>query len=156
MKLIVIALSLALTWGCGSPSELPVVESKPAPPPEKILDETHKFPKDGLVESKLVENHLAGKEFMPGGNFAEYEANGKKYQIFFALRGSGDQALFLFMDYKELLDDSKFIAHLGGYFGQDEGVPTLVFPKNMYVIGVAGLDEKEADMAARVIAARLN
>ena len=156
MKSIVMTLSLALVWGCGSPNDQPVVETKQVRPVEKILDETHKFPKDGLVESKLVESHLAGKEFMPGGNFAEYDAKGKKYQMFFTLRGTGDEALFLLMDYKDLLEDSKFIAHLGGYFGSHEGVPTLVFQKNMYLIGVTGLDEKDADMAARAIAARLN
>ena len=93
---------------------------------------------------------------MPGGNLAEYEADGKKYQIFFTLRRNADQALFLFTDYKDVLTEPKFIPHLGGYFGSDEDTPTLVLQKNKYVIGIVGLDEQEADTAARVIAAYLN
>lgn len=156
MKPILFALALILPWGCGGPAEEQTTETKQAAPREKIVDETHKFPKDGLVAAKVVAERLAGKDFMPGGNFAEYEADGKPYRMFFTLRGNGDQALFLFMDYKEALQDAKFIPHLGGYFGMDAGVPTLVFQKGKYVIGVAGLEQDAADQAARLMAAYLN
>lgn len=156
MKPILFAFGLILAWGCAAPGDEPVAETEQTAPKEKIVDETYKFPKDGLVESKIVESGLAGKDFMPGGNFAEYEANGEKYQMFFTLRDNGDQALYLFMDYKDTLQDSKFVPHLGGYFGQDEEGSTLVFQKNKYVIGITGLDLEAADQAARVMAAYLN
>ena len=156
MKPMLFALCLSLPWACGGPSGEPTAQDKQAAPQEKILDETYKFPKDGLVAAKIVASRLADKDFMPGGNFAEYEADGKKYQMFFTLRGNGDQALFLFMDYKDALQDAAFIPHLGGYFGLDAGTPTLVFQKGKYVIGVKGLDQEAADQAARVMAAYLN
>ncbi len=156
MKLILLALCLIPIWSCDGPRGEPVAQETQASPQEKILDETRKFPKDGLVEAKIVTDRLAGKDFMPGGNFAEYETDGKKYQMFFTLRGDGDQALFLFMDYKNVLQEVRFIPHLGGYFGLDQGAPTLVFQKGKYVIGIKGLDQDAADQAARVMAAYLN
>ncbi len=156
MKSILFALWAVSIWACGGPSGEPSAQQKQAAPQEKILDETHKFPKDGLVAAQVVADRLADKDFMPGGNFAEYEAGGKQYQMFFTLRGNGDQALFLFMDYKNALQDAKFIPHLGGYFGMDAGTPALVFQKGRYVIGVKGLDQDAADQAARLMAAYLN
>ena len=156
MKVFVLVLFLVLACGCGSPSAEPVAEKEQRRPVEKIVDQTRRFPKDGLVESKVVESNLVGKDFMPGGNFAEYESGGKKYQMFFTLRPDGDQALYLFMDYKDVLQDAKFVAHLGGYFGQDDGVPTLMFQKNKYVVGITGLELDAADMAARAMASYLN
>lgn len=156
MKPMLFALSLTAPWGCGGPGGGPAVETKQSAPREKIVDETHKFPKDGLVAAEVAADRLADKDFMPGGNIAEYEADGKKYRMFFTLRPDGDQALFLFMEYKDELQDAKFIPHLGGYFGMDAGAPTLVFQKGKYVIGVAGLDQDAADQAARLMAAYLN
>ncbi len=150
-------ITLLAAAGCGSTQEqdAPAAEEA-ARPAEEIRDETHRFHKEGLVEAKVVETGLGGKDFMPGGNFAEYEADGSRYQVFFTKRRNADQALFLSMDYKELLADAKFVAHFGGFFGMDGETPTLIFQKNEYFIVVTGLDLEAADQAGRMIAGYLN
>lgn len=153
LALIVVILAA----GCGSPPE----QQSPAPekaarPAEEIRDETHRFHKDGLVEARVVEANLGGKEFMPGGNFAEYERDGKQYQVFFTLRRNADQAMFLSMDYRDALAEAKFIPHFGGFYGMDGDTPTLIFQKNRYLVVVTGLELEEADQAGRLIAGYLN
>ena len=157
MLRLALFLALLVALSCGSsPSGQSAASAKAAVPAEPVRDETHRFHKTGLVASKVVPNHLAGKEFMPGGNFAEYERDGVKYQVFFALRRDEEQALFLAMDYRDTLADSEFILHFGGFFGMDGETPTLIFPKAKYVIGVTGLEFDDADQAGRLIAAYLN
>ena len=147
--------------GCGSApddaeSVIPAEKIVPAQKiTEEIKDETHRFDKTGLVEAKVVADDLAGKDFMPGGNVAVYEEDGKKYEVFFTLRRNNEVATFLTMDYRDILTDPKFIAHFGGFYGMDGETPTLVFQKNKYVIGVAGLELEEADQAGRLIAGYL-
>lgn len=143
--------------GCGAPEQTsPPEPEQAAAPVEQIRDETHRFRKEGLVEAKVVPDNLAGKDFMPGGNFAEYEKDGTKYQVFFTLRRNAEVATFLAMDYKAVLSDAKFIPHFGGYFGMDGETPTFIFPKQNYVVGITGLDQEDADQAGRVIAGYLN
>ena len=60
------------------------------------------------------------------------------------------------MDFRNDLTDPKYIAYMGGYFGHDGDQPVLVFQKGRSLAGVIGLPEKEADMAVRVFAARLD
>ncbi len=154
-----LALCIALlgALACGSsPSGQSAASTKRAAPAEPVRDETHRFDKTGLVESKVIPAQLGGKEFMPGGNLAEYERDGLKYQVFFALRRNAEQAMFLAMDYRDTLADSEFILHFGGFFGMDGETPTLIFPKDKYVIGVTGLEFEDADQAGRLIAAFLN
>ena len=149
-------IALTLAAGCAAPEEAPPQPRTAEAPAEEVRDETHRFHKEGLVEAKVVESNLGGKEFMPGGNFADYEQDGKKYQVFFTERRNPERAMFLAMDYKEILSDSKFVAHFGGFYGMDGDKPTLVFQKNRYVIVVAGLELEEADHAGRLIAGYLN
>lgn len=157
MLRLALSIALLVASACGtSPSGQSAASSKPAVPAEPVRDETHRFHKTGLVESKVIPNHLAGKEFMPGGNFAEYERDGVQYQVFFAIRRNAEQAMFLAMDYRDTLTDSEFILHFGGFFGMDGETPTLIFPKDKYVIGVTGLEFDAADQAGRLIAAYLN
>ena len=152
----VLAAVLAIA-ACGSPEEEITPESKQAAAPaEQIRDETHRFHKTGLIEAKVVDNNLGGKDFMPGGNLAEYEQDGKKYQVFFTLRRNNEQAMFLSMDYRDILGDHKFVPHFGGFYGMDGETPTLVFQKQKYVIVVAGLELADADQAGRMIAGYLN
>ena len=149
--------ALILAAACSAPEqETRSAPAKPAAPAPEIRDETHRFHKEGLVEAKVVEDKVGGKDFMPGGNHALYETDGKQYQVFFATRRSAEQAMFLAMDYKGVLSDSKFIPHFGGFFGVDGDTPTLVFQKNKYIIVVAGLDLDDADHAGRLIAGYLN
>ncbi len=150
-------IALAAAASCGSPEQGAAPESEQAVAPvEEIRDQTHRFHKEGLVESMVVEDNLAGKDFMPGGNFAAYEKDGKTYQVFFTLRRNADVAMFLSMDYKEILSEAKFIPHFGGYFGMDGETPTFIFQKGKYLIGITGLELEDADQAGRLIAGYLN
>ena len=161
MTRFTLSVSLLALAGCGSatdeegsviPAEKIVAAQRIA---EDIRDETHRFDKTGLVEAKVVPNNLAGKDFMPGGNLAVYDQDGKKYEVFFTLRRNNEVATFLAMDYRDILTDPKFIAHFGGFYGMDGETPTLVFQKNKYVIGVSGLELEDADQAGRLIAGYL-
>ena len=152
-----ILVAISVLWAC-SPSEPPSgnASEPPAAQAEAIRDDTHRFHKDGLVSSAVVPDHLGGKEFMPGGNYAEYDKGGKQYSVFFTERRTEDQAMFLAMDYRDELTDPKFIPTFGGFFGLDGDVPTLVFQKQRYVVAVTGLDLEDADQAGRLIAGYLN
>ena len=152
---LTLSITLLALTACGSGSE----ESKAVIPAEKLTEavknETHLFNKTGLVEASVVPDNLRGKDFMPGGNLAVYEQDGKQYEVFFTLRRNNEVAMFLTMDYRDILADSKFVPHFGGFYGLDGETPTLVFQKNKYVIGVAGLELEAADQAGRVIAGYL-
>ena len=157
----VILLGTALVLGsCGPSTEDSGPASEQAAeqkrPAEEIRDETYRFNKEGLVEAKVVEDNLCGQEFMPGGNFAEYEKGGKRYQVCFTLRRNADAAMFLSMDYRDALSDQKFVPHFGGFYGMAGETPTLVFQKNRYLVVIAGLELEDADQAGRVIAGYLN
>lgn len=151
------AAALLAALGCGSPEPAAAPEeTEPAAAAEEIRDETHRFHKTGLVQAEVVADQLGGKDFMPGGNFAEYEQDGKKYQVFFALRRDTQAATFLATDYRDVLADPKFIPHFGGFYGMDGETPTMVFPKGKYVVVITGLELEEADQAGRLIAGYLN
>ncbi len=148
---------LTLAFGGCSSSEPPEsAAAAPERPAEQIRDETHRFHKDGLVRSEVIQDKLGGKDFMPGGNYAEYSKDGKQYSVAFTLRSNADQAMFLSMDYRDALKDSKFIPHFGGFFGMDGDTPTLVFQKDKYVVAVSGLELEDADQASRLIAGYLH
>ena len=150
-------IALVAAAGCGSSEPVAAPEPEPvAAPAEKILDQTHFFRKEGLVEARVVDDDLAGMDFMPGGNLAEYERDGKTFQVFFTLRRNAEVAMFLFMDYKEVLAEQKFVPHFGGYFGMDGETPTFVFPRDKYVVGITGLGLEDADQEGRWIAGYLN
>ena len=137
----------------------------PAPAPEakkeskavvKPPDESRRFPSDDRVSLILVDDDLTGKAFMPGGNLAEYRTKSGAYQLFLANTGDAQKAAFLLLDWKDALQDAKYVAHMGGYFGLDNGKPLFVFQKGVFLAGVIGLPEKEADTVARQFAVRLN
>jgi len=65
-------------------------------------------------------------------------------------------AAFLLLDWNKALAGAKLVPSFGGYFGQDAGRPVFVFAKGAWIAGVAGLPEKDADMAARTLAAHLD
>ena len=146
----------AAFWGCGGPGAPTGETKKPAVAAPKPPDESRRFPADGRVKVDLVETHLLGKQYLPGGNLAEYERAGKKFKMFLAVTATPDAAAFLMLDFKNDLADAKYVSHMGGYFGRDGDQPVFVMQKGKYLAGVVGLDEKEADMAARDLAARLN
>jgi hypothetical protein len=158
MRRIVCVLVMVLAVSCGGPSpEAPAVAQKKEPAPAaKPPDESRRFPSANRTTLEIVDNHLLGKDFFPGGNLAAYERDGKKYQQFLINCESPDQATFLMMDFKSELRAAKFIGHFGGYFGFDGETPILMFPRNNYLAGIAGLPLEDADLVARDFAARLN
>jgi len=145
-------LALVLT-GCGSPP--PVVEKKAPAAPVKPVDETRRFPVADQVSIELVNDKLLGKDFLPGGNLAQYKHGSKTYQQFLVHGKSPENAAVLLFDYKQTLRDAKFIAHMGGYFGFDGDRPVYLFAKKSVLAGIVGLPEKEADVVARQFAAHL-
>jgi hypothetical protein len=144
-----------LLGGCGGgtaekKAEVPVKKKSP------VADETHHFPAEGRVEARVVEDHVLGREFLPGGNVAHYRRGKQEFDMFLIRTSAPEAAALLLFDYKKRMENPKLIAHFGGYYGKDGGQMVFVFAKGPWVAGVAGLDEKDADMAARELAARLN
>ena len=151
-----LAAAAALLVSCGS-------EPKPsAPEPAKPAaaarpaDESRRFPLAGRVDTQVVDSRLLGKSFMPGGTLAHYKRGKTEYSMFVARMPSAQDAAFLLLDWNKALAGSKLIPSFGGYFGQDEGRPVFVFAKGVWIAGVAGLPEKDADIAARTLAAHLD
>lgn len=151
----IVACLAAALFGCGAPAkqELP---KEPKAAARKPLDESRRFPLADQVSMQLVNDKLLGKGFLPGGNVAEYRRRGKTYTQFLVHAASPESAALLLFDYKNVLHNAKYLAHMGGYFGYDGGQPVYVFPKNAFLAGFVGLPEKDADVLARQFAARLN
>lgn len=153
MRLILLAM-LAVLVGCGDsppPAAAPVaVKKKPAP-----KDEARWFPKKDQVSMELVPDHVLGKDYLPGGNVGKYKAGGKEYEMFLIKTGGNQDAALLVFDVKKDLKDSKLMPSFGGYFGKAGDREVFVFAKNAWLVGIAGLGEKDADAVARDFAARL-
>jgi len=146
---------LILLPHCSVPTEEPAAKSaEPAPAP--VADESRRFPMQDRVTVDIVADNLLGKDFLPGGNLAEYARDGQTYQQFLMETQSGETAALLMFDYKNALADAKYLPHMGGYFGSDGGQPVYVFAKEKWVAGIVGLPQEEADLVAREFAARLN
>jgi hypothetical protein len=108
-----------------------------------------------LVDTRLVDDHLMDKPFMPGGTIAHYKQGSTEYDMFLAkMPGAADPALIL-PDWRKALTDAKLVPSFGGYFGKDNGRPVFVFSKGAWIAGIAGLDEKQADLQARTLAGRI-
>jgi hypothetical protein len=104
----------------------------------------------------VVDRHLLGKSFMPGGTLATYKKGKVEYQMFAARLATPLDAAIILPDWKNALKDAKVQAAFGGYSGDDAGRPVFVFAKGDWIAGVAGLPEKQADQQARVLASYLN
>jgi hypothetical protein len=127
-----------------------------AAPPAKPIDESRRFPGTNQVDTKLVDHQLMGKPFMPGGTLANYKKGKIVYSMFIGKLPTPDAAAFLLLDWKKALAGAHLIPSFGGYFGQDSGKPVFVFTKGVWIAGVVGLPEKDADLQARALAAHLN
>lgn len=148
--------ALAVLCSCsGSPPKEPA-QNAPAVEKVKPADESRRFSLADQVSMHLVDDHVLGKDFLPGGNVAEYRRKGKTYQQFLVRAKSAEAAALLLFDFKSHLRDAKFLPHMGGYFGMDGAAPVYVFPKGVFLAGFVGLAEKDADLLARQFAARLN
>src|ERR1700689_1848430 len=83
------------------------------------LDESRRFPMANLVDTKIVDQHLMGKPFMPGGTLASYKKGKIAYQMFLARLPSAAAAAFLLLDWKKALAGAHLVPSFGGYFGHD-------------------------------------
>ncbi len=155
MKRLWPAALLALLCACGSPPPNEQTQAAPAPA-AKPADESRRFPLADRVSMRLVDDHVLGKDFLPGGNVAEYRRKGKTYQQFLVRAPSAEAAGLLLFDFKGHLKDARYLAYMGGYFGLDGTTPVYIFQKGVFLAGLVGLPEKEADPLARQFAARLD
>jgi hypothetical protein len=147
---------LAVLSACGSPPPNEPAPKAPAAVPVKPPDESRRFPLADQVSMRLMDDHVLGKDFLPGGNVAEYRRKGKTYQQFLVRAKSPEAAALLLFDFKGHLRDAKFLPHMGGYFGMDGTTPVYILQKGAFLAGFAGLAEKDADLLARQFAARLD
>lgn len=143
--------------GCGSTApEKPAEKKAEAPAPPPVKDDTDKLPTANRTSAKVVQNHLLGKDALPGGTIGDYEAKGSKYQLFIIETDTPQDAAILLLDVKGTLKDPAYIASFGGYFGSDTNGDLFVFAKGKYLAGVVGLKQAKADAIAREFATHLN
>jgi hypothetical protein len=152
-----IAFVLAMA-GCGPPAQQQgqAPQKKAAEAAAKPSDESRRFPVKDRIKIELVDNNLLGKNFLPGGNLAEYRLRRKTYQQFLIRAATPDKAAFLLLDYKNALAEAKFVPHMGAFYGRDGDKPVYVLQKGVFLAGFVGLEEREAEPLAREFAARLN
>ncbi len=149
-SLIFMALALFLS-SCSSATKVatPVETLKPH-------DESRRFPTANLVDTNVVNEKLLGKSFMPGGTLARYKKGKIEYEMFIARLPTATDAAVILPDWRTALSDSKLIPSFGGYFGRDADRPVFVFSKGPWIAGIVGLPEKDADLQARSLAAKLD
>ncbi len=154
--LFVVITAAALLTGCGGSPEAKQEPAKPAPKRVAPAPEDMRFPAEGRLEVVQSADPLYGKEFLAGGNIARYRRGAKQFELFLIkCRNEAEPASMMFA-YKKTLTDPKFIAHFGGYAGQDSGVDVFLFSKGAWMAGIRGLPQAEADQLARDFASRLN
>ncbi len=151
----IVAAAMLLS-GCGGGEAPKKSAAAPVKKRPAVADETHRFPAEGRIEAKVVEDHVLGREFLPGGNVARYRRGKQEFEMFLIRNRVPEAAALLLYDYKKRMENPKLIPHFGGFYGKEGGRMVFVFAKGPWLAGVAGLPEKDADLAARELAARLN
>ena len=152
MRTLVIAFALSLA-ACSSVPEKKA-EVVP-PPPSAVKDHRMLLLAEHQTSAAVVPNHLLDNKTLPGGSLGEYEAGGKKYQLFVIEAAGNQEAAFVMLDFKGTLKDPDYIAYMGGYFGMLDTKPVYVFAKKQFFAGVVGLPRDAADPIARQLAAKL-
>ena len=149
----VAAALAALLAACGPEPRpaAPAAEKKAAAVP-RPPDETASLPRTNLVDSAVVEDHLMGKSFMPGGTVGRYRKGKQEYEVFVRKLASPLDAALLLPDWQKALARAKLVPAYGAYYGDDNGRPVFVFGKGPWIAGIAGLPEKDVDPVARVLA----
>jgi hypothetical protein len=152
---------VVMVWGlggCGSGEvkSTPPEAGKPkAAARPKPVDHARLLPQQGQVDSTLVEDHLFGKDFLPGGNVAQYKQGKKAYELFVIQAADAQAAANLLFEFKTKLESAKVEAGFGGYSGKDGGIDTFLFTKGSRLAGVRGVPRDEAYEIARLFAPRL-
>jgi hypothetical protein len=154
-QLKAVLISAYFLTACGSSPE-PSAKTETAPAPAPVADHTAALPKQGLINSRVVPDHILDIPKLPGGSLGEYSAKGKKYQLFIVDAGTNQKASFLLLDAKATLKSPEYIAYMGGYAGSDGNRDIYVFAKKQYLAGVAGLVKADADPIAIELASHLN
>jgi hypothetical protein len=161
---IAVAGALAVLTGCSGPgqqteSQQPEFKKRPETPVHDrtvtVRDQSRMLPPKGLKHSGIVMDRVAGIPKLPGGTVGDYVSGGKTYQIFIVDAETNQQAAFLLLDAKGVLQNPEYLSSFGGYFGQESGRPVFVFAKERYLTGIVGLPQAEADPIARTLASRL-
>jgi len=152
---ILLLLVPALLISCGAEPK-PAAEPPAKPAAAKPSDETRRFPSANQVNTEVVDTQLLGKSFMPGGTLAHYKHGKQEYMMFIVKMPNPQDAAFLLLDWNKTLKGSQIVPAFGGYCGDDAGRTVFVFAKDRWVAGVVGLPQKEADLAARGLAAHLD
>ncbi len=155
-RLLTPAAAAILLAACASEPRPPAAGGVQPAETAKPADETRRFPLTGRTSTEVVIHHLLDKAFMPGGTLAHYQKGKTEYSMFVAKTATAQDAAFVLLDWHKALANSKIIPSFGGYFGYDSGRPVFVFAKDKWIAGVAGLPEKDADLAARGLAAHLD
>ena len=145
-----------LLAACGTEPKAPLPEAAKPASVVKPPDESRRFPLANLVGTQVVDKQLLGKSFMPGGTLARFKKGRTEYSMFVTRMPTAQDAAFLLLDWHKALAGVKLVPSFGGYFGQDAGHTVFVFAKGAWVAGVAGLPERDADLAARTLAAHLD
>lgn len=145
-----------LLISCGPEPKPAATEPPKAAATPTPSDESRRFPKNNLIETKVIEHQLMGQSFMPGGTLGRYKLGTTEYEMFIAKLASPGDAALLLPDWRRALSAAKLVPSFGGYFGLDAGRPVFVFSKGAWIAGIAGLPERAADAEARVLAAQLN
>ncbi len=113
--LLVAGFAICLA-SCGSdPKPVVKVTAKKTP------DESRRFPSTNLIDTKVVDQQLMGKPFMPGGTLARYKLGKTEYEMFVTRMASPAEAANLLPDWRNSLTGAKFVPSFGGYFGLDAG-----------------------------------
>jgi hypothetical protein len=158
MRGVIVMYCLAALAGCGGSGSAPANKAEQpvaTKAPEKPIEPFRRFPKENLVQVRVVEAHLMGKPFLPAGSVAEYRRGANKYSMFVAEFDSPAEAAIALLDYKNTMTEAKLVPAFGGYFGKDGDQPAFVFTKGRWIAGVTGLGEKQADLPARQLASAL-
>jgi hypothetical protein len=155
----ILFIATILLCACGGPTEKQAETKPPAAAPKvltKPAPEDMRFPTAGRVDVIQMAEPLYGKTYLGGGNIAHYKKGKKEYELFLVKSPSPAEPGVMIFDYKKDLANAKFVAHFGGYAGQDAGVEVFVFTKGVWLAGVRGLPLAEAAPLAREFAARLD
>jgi hypothetical protein len=107
---------LVVMVSCSGPAPETAKTSTAVKPPahEPPADLATKFPLVGQLKMQVVPDHLLGKDFMPGGNLADYKTSAGEYEMFLVKMADAQKAAFLLLDWKSAMPQARYLASMGG------------------------------------------
>ena len=163
MRGTIVVMSVVMLVGCGSadsPKETAPgpakKEAAAAPKLAPVEDESRLLPSKERVKAGTVETAALGREFLPGGTVGTYRRGKTEYQIVLVKGPDAQKPATWLLDLKNTMTAPKFVAHFGGYSGEDPPRgPMFAFTKNRHLVVIQGLPQAQADALAREVAARV-